>query len=192
MNWFRVDNSWMPWMAQDAVCEHVLANVKTFFRCDVELDSFGIVGSNAVCNRCHLAAHRVIQSFDLVSCHDCGNPTLTAWEVSDLLEARGLAATESVNDDYALPVLVMVRWHSPELWSDPDCPQGEPGFTDTEEPITRGFNWKWYDFYAAQGDEPLRICYACQKLAKHKTRVRRDREDYNAEFPNDDGMGSDY
>lgn len=43
--------------------------------------------------------------------------------------------------------------------------------------------WKWYDFYAAQGDEPLTICSCCQKADKHIQRVKRDRADYEYEFP---------
>lgn len=51
-----------------------------------------------------------------------------------------------------------------------------------------GIAWKWYDFYAPQGDEPLQICDECKKLPKHIERVRADRADYEAETgPYDDG-----
>lgn len=43
--------------------------------------------------------------------------------------------------------------------------------------------WRWYDFYAAQGDEPLVICAACQQAEHHVKRVERDRADYEHEFP---------
>jgi len=36
--------------------------------------------------------------------------------------------------------------------------------------------WKWYDFYAAQGDEPLLLCKECRKGEKHKKRVAEDRD----------------
>jgi len=36
--------------------------------------------------------------------------------------------------------------------------------------------WRWYDFYAAQGDEALVICSTCKSLPKHKNRVRKDRQ----------------
>jgi len=42
--------------------------------------------------------------------------------------------------------------------------------------------WKWYDFYAAQGDEPVIICKACAVLPTHIKRVERDNADYVAEF----------
>lgn len=42
--------------------------------------------------------------------------------------------------------------------------------------------WKWYDFYAAQGDEPLTICKTCKSAEKHQERVRRDRADYEDEM----------
>lgn len=49
-----------------------------------------------------------------------------------------------------------------------------------------GYHWKWYDFYAAQGDEPLFICDVCAKEPTHRQRVARDRADYEAEFGTDD------
>lgn len=41
--------------------------------------------------------------------------------------------------------------------------------------------WRWYDFYAAQGDEPTPVCATCQTGPKHKQRVARDREAERAE-----------
>lgn len=43
--------------------------------------------------------------------------------------------------------------------------------------------WKWYDFYAPSGDEPLDICKACWVKEKHVERRRKDQADYDAEFP---------
>lgn len=41
--------------------------------------------------------------------------------------------------------------------------------------------WRWYDFYAAQGDEALFVCNACWSAPKHKGRMaddlRRSREE---------------
>ncbi|BAQ02689.1 hypothetical protein AVU38_gp161 [Ralstonia phage RSL2] len=54
-----------------------------------------------------------------------------------------------------------------------------------------GFEWRWYDFYAAQGDEPLFICNACKELDKHKARVARDDADRRAEFGDDNSDDSD-
>jgi hypothetical protein len=42
--------------------------------------------------------------------------------------------------------------------------------------------WRWFDFYAPQGDEPLVICDCCRKLPKHCERVRKDTADYNHEM----------
>lgn len=47
--------------------------------------------------------------------------------------------------------------------------------------------WKWYDFYAAQGDEPTIVCDTCQLADKHKQRVARDASNYQEEF-GDDGV----
>jgi hypothetical protein len=41
--------------------------------------------------------------------------------------------------------------------------------------------WRWYDFYAAQGDEPYVLCEACRKAEKHLARVRKDQADYEKE-----------
>lgn len=43
-------------------------------------------------------------------------------------------------------------------------------------------SWKWYDFYAPQGDEPLIICKECQKKEKHLQRVATDKADYEDEM----------
>lgn len=45
-----------------------------------------------------------------------------------------------------------------------------------------GIAWKWYDFYAPQGDDPLYICNTCRTKPKHLERVRKDRADYEEEF----------
>lgn len=37
--------------------------------------------------------------------------------------------------------------------------------------------WRWYDFYAPQGDEPKIICKACWRLPKHVERMAQDRND---------------
>lgn len=44
--------------------------------------------------------------------------------------------------------------------------------------------WKWYDFYAAQGDEPLLICEDCWNRPQHAERRKRDRRDREIELVN--------
>lgn len=61
-----------------------------------------------------------------------------------------------------------------ELVTCDDCGQ-EFQRKDTHE-------WKPYDFYAPQGDEPMVICNTCRTAEKHLARCRKDRADYNAEF----------
>jgi hypothetical protein len=56
-----------------------------------------------------------------------------------------------------------------------------------------GIEWRWYDFYAPQGDEALFICNACKVLPKHQNRVARDdqdRRDEDGDAFSDDGMGN--
>jgi len=43
-------------------------------------------------------------------------------------------------------------------------------------PLRDVFPWRWYDFYAAQGDEPLHICNSCWDKPKHVARMRKDDE----------------
>lgn len=42
--------------------------------------------------------------------------------------------------------------------------------------------WRWYDFYAPQGDEPIIVCEGCQKKDKHILRVKKDDADAEAEW----------
>lgn len=49
------------------------------------------------------------------------------------------------------------------------------------KPMSEIQEWRWYDFYAPQGDEPLLICDACRELPKHQERVRRDRAEREEE-----------
>jgi len=37
--------------------------------------------------------------------------------------------------------------------------------------------WKWYDFYAEQGDEALVLCKVCQQEPAHQARMARDRRE---------------
>jgi hypothetical protein len=54
---------------------------------------------------------------------------------------------------------------------------------DCKTPTKRkeGFFWRWYDFYAAQGDEPVFVCNGCKDKPAHVERVRRDDADRAAE-----------
>lgn len=54
-----------------------------------------------------------------------------------------------------------------------DCQQNFP----RKETIS----WKWYDFYAAQGDEPVIVCDSCRTKPKHRERVERDRREAEEE-----------
>lgn len=42
--------------------------------------------------------------------------------------------------------------------------------------------WRWYDFYAAQGDEPTVLCQACYDSPRHQSRMARDRQEYEEEM----------
>lgn len=56
---------------------------------------------------------------------------------------------------------------------------------DCSKEVRKGetYEWKWYDFYGPQGDEPLVICDSCRAKPKHQERMSKDRADYEAEFP---------
>lgn len=42
--------------------------------------------------------------------------------------------------------------------------------------------WKWYDFHAPSGDEPIIVCPKCEIAEKHIKRVRKDRADMEEEL----------
>lgn len=41
-------------------------------------------------------------------------------------------------------------------------------------PLRGGILWRWYDFYAEQGDEAVFVCNACQLMPKHQARLADD------------------
>ncbi len=41
--------------------------------------------------------------------------------------------------------------------------------------------WRWFDFYAAQGDEPLVLCLGCWEAPKHLERMAEDRNSERSE-----------
>ncbi len=49
-------------------------------------------------------------------------------------------------------------------------------------PRRETISWRWYDFYAPQGDEPLIICRLCQHDRRHIRRVERDDAARNREM----------
>lgn len=66
-----------------------------------------------------------------------------------------------------------------------DCKQSFPRKLTTE--------WRWYDFYAAQGDIPSIVCNTCWTAETHQQRMARDARDYNEEmgFAEDDDDDDD-
>ena len=51
-----------------------------------------------------------------------------------------------------------------------------------EKPRSDVLAWRWYDFYAPQGDEPIMVCSECRKKAKHLNRVAKDKADRDREL----------
>jgi hypothetical protein len=49
-------------------------------------------------------------------------------------------------------------------------------------PTKEGTMWRYYDFYAPQGDEEIPICGECIKGQKHANRLENDRLAYNQEM----------
>lgn len=52
-------------------------------------------------------------------------------------------------------------------------------------PASEGVFWRWYDFYAPQGDEPMFICNECTVKPTHINRREKDQRDYNYEMGRD-------
>ena len=55
-----------------------------------------------------------------------------------------------------------------------------------QKPAKETRQWRWYDFYAPQGDEPMTICDTCWKQPKHIERMANDARDYARELGEDD------
>jgi hypothetical protein len=51
-----------------------------------------------------------------------------------------------------------------------------------EKPKPNVNEWRWYYFYAPQGDEPLLICNDCWDKPKHQHRMKKDTIDYENEM----------
>jgi hypothetical protein len=49
-------------------------------------------------------------------------------------------------------------------------------------PAREGDTWRWYDFYAAQGDEELFLCIPCWQAPRHQQRLAADRAAEKEEF----------
>lgn len=105
-------------------------------------------------------------------------------DLCDHVEAdRTLAKTVITEDDTFGPVIRFVccafcaeneiTERDKELHVCEDCNKSLPRI--------QGEFWRWYDFYAPQGDEPLFICLTCKNLPTHRNRVTRDREMMEAE-----------
>lgn len=54
---------------------------------------------------------------------------------------------------------------------------------DCHKEVTQdqGYEWKWYDFYAQQGDEALFVCKLCWCEPAHKARLAKDKADFEEE-----------
>lgn len=50
-----------------------------------------------------------------------------------------------------------------------------------EFPLKGGTLYKWWGFYAPQGDEELPVCNHCRIQPKHLARLKRDREEEEAD-----------
>lgn len=68
---------------------------------------------------------------------------------------------------------------------------------DCSKMFLRGdaIEWVPYDYYPAQGDEPLFICHGCEAEERHQRRVEKDQKDYEGEIGiiyDDDSLYIDY
>jgi len=86
------------------------------------------------------------------------------------------------NDSFGRETYVMCR----ACWDEAEQEEDEEEHTcfDCKKKfkLKDGFLWKWYDFYAAQGDEPLPICNECAGKEKHLARRRKDAAERDEEL----------
>lgn len=58
------------------------------------------------------------------------------------------------------------------------------GCYDCKQPtkLKDGTHWRWYDFYAAQGDVAMFICNECWNKPSHQRRMAKDKRDEEMEL----------
>lgn len=120
----------------------------------------------------------------------------TAQEKQNLLDQDG--GCEHVEKD--INVAYAVRWEKDTFGPVSsyvcckECDAAAAKEADEEECTCRdckqrvkakdGIRWKWFDFYAPQGDEPIFVCNGCRGKETHLARLSQDKADYDAEFGN--------
>ena len=55
-----------------------------------------------------------------------------------------------------------------------------------QKPMGQIRQWRWYDFYAPQGDTPRHVCKECWEKPQHQRRMAKDQADYRAEMGHGD------
>lgn len=60
------------------------------------------------------------------------------------------------------------------------------------KPRSQTRQWRWYDFYAAQGDVPYCVCHECWKSPGHQRRMAKDEADRRWEMGEDDDRDDSY
>lgn len=56
------------------------------------------------------------------------------------------------------------------------------GDCKTLKPRKEVRSWRWFDFYAAQGDEPMLVCTSCWGAHRHQRRMEQDAIDREREM----------
>lgn len=103
-------------------------------------------------------------------CEHCQADPLLAYSIGREHDRFGSESTCQCKACYE----EMLDYEGKQLVCCNDCKQQKPR-SEVEK-------WRWYDFYAPQGDEALNVCITCTALPRHIERVRKDREDYEWEM----------
>jgi len=174
LNWFKTYTTPFPGYLDDNACEHVIADPSVFYTAEVEIDSFGIVGSRTTCKACRKTDLLTVKELDLVNCKDCCKPGICSSKWYEIQAER--------NEDSDTTMVVNVER---SVWDmEKQC-----YFTESDPKEVRLISmWRWFDFYAPQGDEELPVCSTCWNEPKHKQRLAEDeraRKDEDAYYDDD-------
>lgn len=114
-------------------------------------------------------------------------PDDARWDLCDHLKVGDVATVVHNEDDSFGEVCRMAECkecydvtkaaEAIELHTCFDCGEDKPGSEMNK--------WRWYDFYAPQGDEPLDLCDTCLTMPKHRQRVQKDNESAAYEYDQD-------
>ena len=112
--------------------------------------------------------------------HEISNLDMREWDMCEHVEANHALAYEAISENDSFGIVDKIILCKACVDSDEELHENK--CTDCGAKAKDMREWRWFDFYAAQGDTPLYICKECWSLEKHSLRRQKDREEYRQEM----------